>query len=497
MFNLVKNELTKIFNKKGIYIVLIIFLLFTSLILGIQKYSESIVYSYLEDTNVMVDIDTSTDEGKVEYWNEKTSNEINKLANKYGGYTTWQGEKILTDVWAIKLDMNLYENGLGDFAVYTNYTKEELTKEYEKIMGRIEKGDWKSFVEEELKETQEEISSTEETLKITKDDDTRKEINKNLEILKLKEQSNKWRLEKEIPYRDSKYDSALDNYYSYGSFLVNNNYQYNINEKNYKEKISKEFDYSSKLQYQTALEQFNIAKYCIENEIQTSNETVSGVLEDLISSMGILFIIIISVMITGTIVSEEFNKNTIKLLLIRPYTRKKILLSKIIASIIAILIAILCMVLIQTVVSGIIYGFDTINIPVLKYNFNTNSVMEFNVFVWLIIDLINVSPIIIILSTMALTVGTLLTNSSSAITLSILSYMGANILKQIAIYSTKIKWLKFIPFVNWNLSDYMFGKLSQLQGATLPIAILTCSIFVVIMLIVTFENFARKNIKNI
>ena len=39
-----------------------------------------------------------------------------------------------------------------------------------------------------------------------------------------------------------------------------------------------------------------------------------------------IFIVIIIVMIAGTIVSEEFNKGTIKLLLVRPYKEQQYLL---------------------------------------------------------------------------------------------------------------------------------------------------------------------------
>ena len=54
-----------------------------------------------------------------------------------------------------------------------------------------------------------------------------------------------------------------------------------------------------------------------------------------------MFILIFSVIVAGTIVSNEFQKGTIKLLLTRPYSRNKILLSKYIVSIISILIFII------------------------------------------------------------------------------------------------------------------------------------------------------------
>ena len=505
MFNLVRNELTKIFRKKGVYIVLVVFLILSLLILGLEKYGESMTWETAHDETIkylqeeLSMIDTSTPDGKEKYARIQAEIDLYKLATEYGGYSTWQGTKIFEEIWPIKMDLISYENGVESSEVYTTYTKEELQQEYNKIMERIKAGDWKSFVQEDLKVAQDQISVIEEALKSTTDEEIKKELNRNLEILKIEEQCNKWRLEKEIPYNDEKYDNTLLRYSACGIRLIESNYRYNIDETNYKEKTSNEFDYNSKVDYQNTLEEFKISKYRIENEKPNlSYKSVSNILETFIAEIGLLFIVIISIMITASIVSDEFNKGTIKLLLIRPYTRRKIMLSKIIASAIAIIISIVAIILIQTIVSGIGYGFDTIGVPVIKYNFDTNTIMEMNVFVWLVINLICVSPIIIILSTIALMVGTIITNSASAIALGMLTYMGSSILQSIAIYyASKITWLKYIPFVNWDLTQCLYGRLSQIQGVTLPIAVLSCLILTSILLTVTFENFKRRNIKNI
>ena len=166
MINLVKNELIKIFSKKGIYIVLIVFLGLISLVLGIQKFSDNM--SIANHSAVIEDIEEgemTTDEEKVKYLIIKTEQEIQELAKKYGGYTTWQGEMILSEVWPIKTDLNLYQNGLGDYACFTTLTKEEIENEYNNIMEKIKKGDWKSFVQEDLKELEEEIETINEQLK--------------------------------------------------------------------------------------------------------------------------------------------------------------------------------------------------------------------------------------------------------------------------------------------------------------------------------------------
>lgn len=504
MYNLVKNELIKIFSKKAIFITLLLFLALSIFVLGMQKYFENISVienqkdiTYLEEE--LNNIDISTDNGKIHYWTLKSEIETYQLANKYGGYSTWQGEMILEDVWAIKIDMNLYENGLDEFVANSSYTKEQIQKEYNKIIGRIEVGDWKSFVEEELEEQENQINSIKEQIKNTTDEDTKKELIRELEILKLDEQVNKWRLEKEIPYRDEKYDNTLIRYSICGKMLLDYNYTYNIDKTNYKEKVSDKFDYTSKISYQEALAEFEISKYRIENEIPNlESESVSSSIENLITNMGLLFILAISVMITGTIVSEEFNKGTIKLLLVRPYKRSKIMISKIIASLIAVLISIVAIVLIQTIVSGIGFGFNTIDIPVLKYNFNTNVVIEMNVFKWFIVNVLAVSPIIIIMSLLALMIGTIINNSACAIGFSMILYMTSSWLNQFAkVFGTKITWIKFIPFINWNLTECLYGKLHPIEGVTIQNSILTCTLFIVLLVFITLKNFSNKNIKNI
>ena len=79
------------------------------------------------------------------------------------------------------------------------------------------------------------------------------------------------------------------------------------------------------------------------------------------------------IMVAGTIVSEEFNKGTIKLLLVKPYSRYKILLSKFLTILIMIVFSILVVIGMELLVGGILFGFDSLSIPVVEYNFNTNT----------------------------------------------------------------------------------------------------------------------------
>ena len=98
-------------------------------------------------------------------------------------------------------------------------------------------------------------------------------------------------------------------------------YAKTVNEaKSQKEELS----YEEKQQYNNNLKNMEINKYILESEIDVNKrDSLKGMLQNFYNEFGI-FIIVIIVMIAGTIVSEEFNKGTIKLLLVKPYSRKKI-----------------------------------------------------------------------------------------------------------------------------------------------------------------------------
>ena len=109
-----------------------------------------------------------------------------------------------------------------------------------------------------------------------------------------------------------------------------------------------------------------------------------------------IFIVIIIVMIAGTIVSEEFNKGTIKLLLVRPYKRATILTSKFITCLIMVAIIIISIMLMQFIVGGIIFGFDSFGTPTIEYDFNAHEIQEMNIASYMLIQTIGKLPIYVL-----------------------------------------------------------------------------------------------------
>ena len=254
-------------------------------------------------------------------------------------------------------------------------------------------------------------------------------------------------------------------------------------------------NYQEKLAYNESLENKEISRYIIENNIDLYKTDTKGMLENFFNEYGI-FIIVVIVMIAGTIVSEEFNKGTIKLLLVKPYSRLKILLSKYITTLIILGISLIAFIFMQLIVGGIVFGLDSLSTPVVQYNFNTNQLVELNIFTYLIIQILTQLPMLILLLTLAFALSTIFTNSALAITITLLGYMSPSIINILAIqYNVEI--MKYFVTMNWDLSPYLFGGLASMEGMSLGFSILISIVYLLLMIIPTYIIFKKKNIKNI
>lgn len=256
----------------------------------------------------------------------------------------------------------------------------------------------------------------------------------------------------------------------------------------------RDLEYREKLDYNEYVKQEAESRYILDTGINI-NESVSlkGILQDFYSQFG-LFLIVVIVMIAGTIVSEEFNKGTIKLLLVKPYTRNKILLSKFITTLIMIVFVIIVTIIMQILIGGVLFGFDSLGMPVVEYNFNTSSLQEINIFVYLIIQTLTQLPMIILLAVLAFAISTIFSNSALAITISLLGYMSTSIINQL-VMAYNLGFMKYFVTMNWDLSMYLFGGLPLMEGMNMTMSIIICIAYSLIMMIPTFVIFKKKKYK--
>lgn len=483
MIRLIKNELKKLFSKKLMYILFAItigVIILTNVLysidivdIGEKQYLESQI-SYLEEE--MNDSAYKLPENKEALIGLQVEYERIKLELKYD-MDSWQYNYIDREGQVDELIFNVKQSE----AENDKAALEKANKEYNEIKQKLESGDWQSIAKEQLEELNTKIKEEEKLSKEIKDIKSSQEINIELENMKISKQGLEWRLEKNIPFDNSFLSVKISDYV--------NSLQY-INGIKDKENKSKE----EQLNYEESLKSANVSKYYIENNIVIEKENNAGQnLANIMNEYGV-FIIIFSIIVAGTIVSNESQKGTIKLLLTRPYSRNKILLSKYIVSILAILMFILTFMIVQFIVGGIVDGFNLFKIPMVEYNIQTNNIVVMSVFKYSIIKTSLILPAVILLSTLGFAFSTITSNSAVSVAMPTLGYMGSNIIN---LFMERVKILKYFVTANWDLSVYMFGGKGLADGLNFKISLLICIIYLVIMLITTFIVFNKRDIKNV
>ena len=331
MFNLIRSELKKITKKKVIYIMFFVTLAFMILINIVGKKFQSTSYVIYDDESMNYykeQLTPELEESDPDYYADcKSMYDSYELAKKYDE-DSWQRQVISQRIQPLLKIMYLEKSG----ETYNN-----ARTKYDKDVEALEKNDWKYFVYQDLDETNLQILMIDES------------TSNQLESLKDTKQALEWRLEKNISYDNSDLNSYLQCWLNA-----------RVSIRQYKD--NKNPSQTEKVYHQQDVATEAIARYAIENGIDgtISNQGNSNLkyglaysakseLFDAFSGYS-LFIIILIIIVAGTIVSEEFNKGTIKLLLVRPYSRVKILLSKYITCLIVLICSIIFVALMQTVV---------------------------------------------------------------------------------------------------------------------------------------------------
>lgn len=482
MISLIQNELKKVFKKKSLLITLLVTLAFIILTNVLYKIDfGNSYYDYIEEEISFYGEQLKTldpEKDKDMYAQYKTELEVYQLVKKYDE-KSWQAKIIQSEM----------RNCISNINYFTYQEKSDsglkiAKAKYNEYIKRLDTDDWRYFAEEEVKEKNTEIDELKAMQEKTTNKLEIKELQNQIRGYEISRQIATWRLEKDIPYGNDYKNNCLNSYMVAMEDI--RSYDFGEIEKNY----------NSKKQYYKAQETAAINKYDIENGTAVGDtSSAKGIL---LSTFGEyeIFLIVMFMMTAGVIVSEEFNKGTIKLLLIKPYKRSTILASKFITSIIVAIIVILLVLLMQFVVGGLIQGFDSFRNPTIIYDHTINNVKHINTIQYLAMQALGKAPMYILLMTLAFAFSTIFTNSALAITISLLGYMGSSVINMLAL-NLKLNWIKYFVTPNWNLTEYFWGGIPTFEGITLPFSIAIIVIYMVIMLVPTFIIFQKKNIKNI
>lgn len=473
--NLVKNELYKILHKRSTKIFLVIALLFVILTNVIYRFSDDLLVfstTYYEDydmaNNYVNDYENNGIGDKELYIYYKTYIDTYELASKFDS-NSWEYQKYMDEYWYKLQDYyRAQDEGLD-----TTNLLDELTQ----LRTNIENSNWQYFVNEDINAANNNIEHIKNSLDDPSLNNTeRANYEKELFILEEQVKLNQYRLDKNVEYGKDYLNIAID---------AINNALYGM----------AEYKYSNDSDFEDSVKSYYENWYILDEEVDTNNgETLRSVFINFFNEYSFL-ILVFGIMIAGGMVSDEFSKGTIKSLLIIPQKRSKILLAKYISLLIMILLIIGVLIVSELLVGGILLGLGSLSVPVVVYNISASDLEIVNVFGYLGLQIITNLPQIILLTTLAFACSVIVNSTAFSIVIPFCGIIAAELINGFAL-AYDIDILNYFVTTNWDFTVYLFGGTS-IFGNSLLHAIIVCLVYLIIMLVVTFIVFKRKDIKNI
>lgn len=231
-------------------------------------------------------------------------------------------------------------------------------------------------------------------------------------------------------------------------------------------------------------DQITISQYRLDHNVAPlSSESVQGHMQA--APYFMTFVLLFVVIVAGGIVSSEFSKGTIKMLLTRPVSRFKILLSKLLSVVeFAMLLTIVTIVL-NYIIALLFFGNSTganliiDNGQVTEVNIWKDTFMSFGFqFIAVMMSML-----------FAFMLGVVFRSSSLAIGLSIfISLLSTTI----TLFLVKYDFIKFIWFAVQDLQNIYYGQ--GILDVTLPFAIIIQIIYAIVFLVIAFITFMKSDI---
>jgi ABC-2 type transport system permease protein len=231
-----------------------------------------------------------------------------------------------------------------------------------------------------------------------------------------------------------------------------------------------------------------IKEYQLEHDMapQTENHVWSFVRD---AQAAISFAGLFTIVIAAGIVASEFSWGTVKLLLIRPLSRSKILLSKYLTVGLFGLLLLVIIYTLSTIVGLLLFGLPSNEVPHLAYV--NGEVVERNIAFYLVGQYFLGSIDILMIGTMAFMISAVFRNSSLAIGISLFLFlMGGTATMLLA---SRFEWTKYILFANTNLSIY-FDGVPPIEGMTLAFSVIILIIYFVVFHLLAFSVFSKRDV---
>ncbi|WP_033541004.1 ABC transporter permease [Planococcus sp. CAU13] len=196
-----------------------------------------------------------------------------------------------------------------------------------------------------------------------------------------------------------------------------------------------------------------------------------------------------TIIVAAGIISNEFKWGTIKLLLIRPISRTKILLSKYVSVLIFAFTLLVFLLASSWLVGAVLFGLNGLN-PIVVQDLMPGFVQ--NDVLGEIVKSYGFGLVtLVMMATFAFMISAIFRSSGMAIGLAIFLMMAGN---AIVAFLSQYEWSKYILFANTNLKQYMNGMEPMIPGMSMTFSIIVLAVYFVIFMGAAWAAFTKRDV---
>ncbi len=553
IFGLVKNEWIKQYKKVSVKVILILILVASiaapfllkyfsngdELKWSMENYQDSIGWVTMEFDRIdssakNAEINKKIIQVEVDGYQLRIDNSINWSDWRDSLISEMQDKErmaimlsgIKDGLSSTELTNNIYQINVMELEDFYTMSKEDLQKEIDKFTSEVTElkktivdNDYMGYLAGVIKSTETEIANAKEELSTLEADLAKDKENKELPIA-IEAQKKAIAMQEELlgAYK-YKYDNKImcdTNDWKHntiedikGSINVKN--EELLSEDQFKQRFTDEINrqgytyekYQKDRDSRIAEAQEDLALdwYSLENDIPQVQ-----FIKDARSSLNDTYLIYVTIaillciIIGGGIVSSEYSTGTVRLLMIRPVSRWKILLSKLISVFIIGYGAMILAFIINIISSGAAHGFGTLATPVLAIK--DGVIVQQSFILSLIPNLMFASISLIFIIAVVFFISTVMRNTALAVGLTMVGFLGSMPATQIGA-SLGLKWLDktFIPYVN--LSSYAGGESWMIEylgqmGLNLnpTMGAIHLLVLAAVLTVISFAVFIKRDVTN-
>lgn len=546
MYNLTLNELIKEYKKKTVIIISILILVSAVFVPFLVKTIENSANNFdnsMLNSNVqylesnLSHIDTNTTNGKIQKALTESELAQAKLNQKYNvKFNDWKAidsQKYLDTLFAMNI-INLRKENISSTDILGNpvlnniplasqlaslpssdldQTLNKLTEQSKKLVNNIATNDYLGYLKEEISITKNSITSVNKDIseletaikanpnnlemqeQLAKQKTELNSINENLKVLEFRYNNN-------IPFDTNNWKSqtltAMNQTIQATSIPILTESQFMqkpIPKVTYAQYKAKQDELKTTAQNQLQKDWYSLNNNIPQQQYATNSQGVVDSFVGVYSIIVTLFIVIIA----GGIVSSEFSRNTIKLLLVRPVSRFKVLLSKLLAVYIIGYILFFLSMIILLITSGFVFGFSDMWSPILKIVDGTVHTEPY--ILYFILHILFYSISLLCAGALAFMLSTITKSTAVSVALTIILYIGLPIVTAIMLAKSYF-WFTLAPFAYFNIpaavitkgmiDNPLFGSYAIIHMTSGSIQIL---VLAVIFIIISFIKFIKSDIR--